>query len=165
MSLTRDIAATYRGPARVMRRLLAAGPRESSALAILMGACVIFFVSSWPRLAREAYINEEDLNALLGGALMAWLFIMPLVLYLLGFIVFGVLRAISARADAQVVRLALFWALLASSPLVLLWGLVAGFIGPGIERDLVGAIWFICFLWFWLSGTAETLRERAANGL
>ncbi len=165
MSVTSDIAATYKGPARVMRRLLAVGRRDDRALAILMGACVVFFVASWPRLARQAHMSGEDLTTLLGGALMAWLFIMPLVLYLLGFIVFALLRVMTERADAHGARLALFWALLASSPLVLLWGLVAGFIGPGSERDIVGAIWLVCFVWFWLSGTAETLRERVGDGL
>ena len=36
MSVITDIAATYRGPRRVVRRIIAAGPREDRALAILM---------------------------------------------------------------------------------------------------------------------------------
>ena len=42
--------------------------------------------------------------------------------------------------------------MLASSPLVLLNGLAAGFLGAGPQLMLVGLIWFVVFLWFWLSG-------------
>ena len=49
-------------------------------------------------------------------------------------------------------RSPLFWALLASSPLMLLHGLVAGFIGPGIQLQSVGLVWLAVFLWFWIRG-------------
>lgn len=118
MSVTRDITATYKGPARVLRRLLSAGPREDRALAIVMAACAVVFVSTWPKLARDAHLTGEELSPMLGGALMAWLFIMPLALYAIGFLVYLLLRAVSKTAEPYAVRLALFWALLASSPLI-----------------------------------------------
>ena len=50
-------------------------------------------------------------------------------------------------------RLALFWALLASTRWLLLHGLVAGFIGPGPSLQFgVGLIWFAVFAWFWIAG-------------
>ncbi|MER3352422.1 MAG: hypothetical protein RLQ73_00450, partial [Hoeflea sp. D1-CHI-28] len=52
-------------------------------------------------------------------------------------------------------RLALFWAFLAASPLLLLYGLVAGFIGPGAGLTGVGVGWVAVFLWFWLSNLRE----------
>jgi len=48
--------------------------------------------------------------------------------------------------------------LLAASPLVLLHGLVAGFIGPGPGLQGVGLIWLVVFLWFWLSGLRQAQR-------
>ena len=44
---------------------------------------------------------------------------------------------------------------------VLLHGLVAGFIGPGPALQLVGALWLGVFLWFWISclRLAEGTRE------
>ena len=39
--------------------------------------------------------------------------------------------------------------------LLLLHGLVAGFVGPGAGLSLIGAIWCGVFLWFWLSGVRE----------
>ena len=47
-------------------------------------------------------------------------------------------------------RIALFWSLVAVSPLVLLTGLVAGMIGPGTQLSLVGSITFVAFLIHWL---------------
>ncbi len=155
MPVARDIAATYRGPRRVMRRLLAMGPREDRALVILMAACVAVFIAQWPRLSREAHLTGQELNPLLGGTLMAWIFIAPLLFYTMAFLSHLVLRALGRTCDAFATRLALFWALLASTPLILLHGLVAGFIGPGIELQIVGALWLVIFLWFWLSNMRE----------
>ncbi|MBC7180364.1 MAG: YIP1 family protein [Roseovarius sp.] len=50
---------------------------------------------------------------------------------------------------------ALFWAFLAASPLILLHGLVAGFVGPGPGLQAVGLLWLLVFLWFWVSGLIE----------
>ena len=52
-------------------------------------------------------------------------------------------------------RLALFWSLLASVPLLLLYGLMAGFLGPVFGTQLVGAIWLLVFASIWL----RCLRE------
>ena len=37
-----------------------------------------------------------------------------------------------------------------ASPLWLLWGLVTGFIGPGVEESIVGAIALAAFLIHWI---------------
>ena len=150
MSISRNIAATYRGPGRVMRELLSLGQREDRALAYLMGACALIFISQTPKLAREAHLTGSDLNMALGGSLMAWIFIAPLLLYAIAAGARLVGRVLGGQGSMYGARLALFWALLASSPLILLNGLVAGFIGPGIELQLVGFVWFVCFIWFWL---------------
>ena len=92
MPVTRDIVATYRGPRRVVRRLLDMGVREDRALVILVGACVVVFVAQWPRLAREAHLTDQALNPLLGGALLGWLFIAPLLFYVLALLSHGVAR-------------------------------------------------------------------------
>lgn len=160
MPVARDIVATYRGPRRVVRRLLDMGMREDRALAILISACVVVFVAQWPRLAREAYLTGQELNPLLGGALLAWIFIAPLMLYALALLAHGLARLVGGRGSAYGARLALFWALLAASPLILLHGLVAGFIGPGPGLQGVGLIWCGVFLWFWLSGLREAEWSR-----
>lgn len=149
MPVTRDIVATYGGPRRVLRRQLALGPREDRALAVLMAGCVVVFIAQMPRLARQAHLSGEDLNPLLGGTLMAWVFIAPLILYALAQITHWAARALGGKGSPFGARLALFWAILASSPLILLNGLVAGFIGPGPALTLVGLVWLAVFGWFW----------------
>ena len=71
MAITQNISATYRGPGRVVRRLLDMGPREDRALAYLMAGCLMVFVAQLPRLAREAHFSGEDLDMLMGASLMA----------------------------------------------------------------------------------------------
>ena len=126
-----------------------------------MVACLIFFVAQTPRLAREAHVNGTELDMLLGATLLAWLFIAPLIFYMLAAGTQIILRVMRGRPSGYSTRLALFWALLASSPLVLLHGLTAGFVGEGIELRIVGLIWLCVFLWFWISGLLVAYRTRS----
>ena len=159
MPVTRNITATYRGPGRVVRHLLSSGPREDRALAYLMAGCLVVFVAQLPRLAREAHLEGEDLNMLMGATLMAWIFIAPLILYTLALLSHWVAKLLGGQGTAYGARIALFWALLASSPLMLLNGLVAGFIGPGFQLQLVSLAWCIVFVWFWISGLITAERD------
>ncbi|MEP3918744.1 YIP1 family protein [Ascidiaceihabitans sp.] len=160
MGVSTNIVATYKGPARVVRGLLAMGPREDRVLAYLMAACVITFIAQLPRLARQAHIEGLELNMLLGASLMAWVFIAPLMLYILAGLARGVGMVLRGNGTGYGARLALFWAMLATSPLLLLHGLVAGFIGPGLELQIVGLIWFLCFAWFWIAGSLAQERRN-----
>ena len=162
MPVTTDIVASYRGPRRVMRRLLALGESEGRVLATLMAGCGVTFIAQWPRLARQAHVEEVELQPHLGGALMGWVFIAPLGFYLLAFLAHLVSRAFGANGTAHDSRFAMFWSYLAASPLILLHGLVAGFIGPGPALTSVGAIWFGVFVWFWLSNMREAGWGAAA---
>lgn len=162
MSFTTDIAATYKGPRRVFRRLLDRGAREDRALAILMAGCVVTFVAQWPGLSRQAHLTGEDLNPLLGASLVAWVFFAPLILYTLSLLAYWVGKVLRSKGTPFGARLALFWSFLAASPLILLHGLVKGFIGDGAQLQLVGFVWFLFFLWFWISGMIEAGRGDAS---
>lgn len=162
MAATQDIVATYRGPGKVIRRLLDRGVPEASVLIYLMVACLLVFVAQTPRLAREAYETGEDLSMMMAGTLMAWIFIAPLLLYLVAALSGLVLRLFGVKLTGHNARLVLFWAFLAATPLLLLWGLTAGFIGPGIEMTLVGGLWLGAFVWFWISGIIAA-RSRASS--
>lgn len=164
MPVTTDIVKTYRAPRQVIRRHLAAGVREDRALAFLMAACALIFVAQWPRLARQAYLTPEvPLEALIGAALLGWLFLAPLFLYLLGAASHLVARLFGGRGSFYAARLALFWSLLAVSPLMLLQGLVAGFIGPGPALTLVGYGVLLIFLVLWGLALHEAERAPAAG--
>ncbi len=164
MSITSDMVATYRGPRKVIARLLAMGVREDRALVILMAGCVVVFIAQWPRLAREAHVTGQELNPLLGGALLGWIFIAPLAFYLIAFISHIVLRLFGRKISGYAARIALFWSFFAATPLILLHGLIAGFIGAGVGLNVIGAIWFGLFLWFWTSGLVQAAKggERDA---
>ncbi|MEM1102389.1 MAG: YIP1 family protein [Pseudomonadota bacterium] len=155
MPVTRDIVQSYRRPRTVMRRLLEAGQREDRAIAILLGACTMLFVASWPRLARQAELTGSDLTQDLVYAMFSSLFIMPLILYGLAALSHLLARAIGGKGTWYGARLALFWTLLATSPLILLWGLTQGFIGAGTEAQLTGGLWFLIFVVLW----SVNLRE------
>lgn len=152
MSVTTDIRNTYRGPGRVVRRLLSIGQREDRALAFLMAGCAMMFIGQLPRLARDAHLQSVGLDMLMGGALFAWLFVVPLAFYLIAAVSHLIAKALRGKGSFYGARLALFWALLAASPLFLLTGLMAGFVGPGLEFQITGLIWLACFLWFWIRG-------------
>ncbi len=158
MAVTQDIVATYRGPGAVMRRLLAAGEREDRALAILMAGCALVFIAQMPRLSRVAHLTGQELNMLLGGALLGWLIIAPLLLYGLAALSHLLARIAGGRGSWFGARMALFWALLASAPVLLLHGLVAGFVGPGPALQGVGILWLVVFGWFWFSGLRQAER-------
>ncbi len=159
MPVSSDIVATYRGPGRVVRRLLDMGPREDRALIFVMAFCLVSFIAQMPGLARRAHLEGVELNMLLGGALLGSVFILPLFFYSLAFVSHWAARLVGGKGSAYGARLALFWALLSSAPLVLLNGLVAGFIGPGPTLTLVGLIWVAVFVWFWLSGLRQVQRS------
>jgi hypothetical protein len=82
--------------------------------------------------------------------LFAWLFIAPLMFYLIAALSHLVARLFKGNGDWFGARLALFWAFLAASPLMLLNGLTAGFVGPGAALTLVGFVWFVAFMVIWL---------------
>ncbi|MFN3955884.1 MAG: YIP1 family protein [Pararhodobacter sp.] len=139
MALSSDILRSYRSPRAVLRALLARDRREARALFYLLLACALVFVAQWPRLAREAHLSDAiPLQGLMAGALFGWLFIAPLFLYGIGSLLGLVLRLAQPGVDGFAVRLALFWALLVVSPLVLLQGALAALAGPGALALITG---------------------------
>lgn len=163
MSVTADIARSYLRPGAVIRRRLADGPREDRALAILMAASVLSFVAGLPAHRRAAFLGEgPPFDEAAAGALVGGLVIAPLMFYAIAATSHVVARALGGRGTWYGARLALFWALLAASPVLLLRGLVLGLIGPGPEATLVSVLAAAAFLFIWLRGlwAAETSTPR-----
>lgn len=159
MAVTTDILRAWTSPRGLIREKLAAGLREDRALATCMGACALVFVAQWPRLARDAHLDPSvPLDARMGGTLMAAIFLLPLFLYLLAAASHLLARAFGGRGNWFRARLALFWALLAATPAMLLHGLVAGFMGPGTAALIVGGLVAAGFLYLWISMLAEAER-------
>ena len=153
MRLVPDILASYRAPRKVVARRLAQGAREDLNLIVLMLACALIWVAQWPVHARAAYLAPEvPLAARLGGAAMAVLFMLPLLLYGLAAIAHLAARLVGGQAGWGGARFALFWALLAAAPLWLLNGLTLGLLGPGGPATLTGLAALGGFLIFWAAG-------------
>ncbi len=160
MTLAGDILASYRRPGQVVRRRLGAPDRaEARALVTCMLACFLIFVGQWPRLGRQSLATGQELDMLLGGALLGWLFIAPLLLYGAAGLSHFVARRVGGRASYTEARMALFWSLLAAAPLWLLWGLVAGLAGPGPALDAVGVLALFAFLGLWAAALLAVERS------
>lgn len=162
MSITQRIVTSWRAPRHVMRGMLAAGPREDRALAILLAACLVMFIAQWPALSRAAHFQPEiPLQARLSGALLATMFMVPLLAYAIAALTHLAARAMGGQGTFFAARLALFWSLLAITPLTLLQGLVMGFIGPGPAATLTGVVVLAGFLFQWINTLIEAERPEA----
>jgi hypothetical protein len=147
MAVTRDIVEAHLRPRRVMARLLRMGQREDRVLAMLMGGCIILFMSQWPYRARQAHFTGETLTDYIQHDAVGLIFVLPLLAYGVAALLRLISRIFGAKADYYSARLAMFWALLASYPALDLAGMVKGFIGLGAANSIVGALWLLVFLW------------------
>lgn len=153
------VLQSWWAPRRVVRGLSAMP--ESGKLVVLMAAMLIFLIAQAPLHARAAQLDPSvPFDARMGGALLAVMFVMPLLAYGAASLVALLLRALRWRLDPAQSRLALFWALLAVAPAMLLWGLVAGLVGPGPAEALCRALVGIGFLAIWAAGIS-TLAVKA----
>lgn len=147
------VLQSWWAPRRVVRGL--ADMPDRVQLVLLMAAMLIFLLAQAPGHARAAALDPSiPLEARIGGALVAVMFLMPLIAYGVAALSGLLMRLTPWRIDPRHARLALFWALLAVAPAMLLAGLVAGMIGPGPALMLVQAVAGIGFLWIWGAGLA-----------
>ncbi|WP_116131597.1 YIP1 family protein [Tropicimonas sp. IMCC34043] len=155
MAVTSEILRSYRAPRKVMRRLLAAAERddrpEARALAYLFLGCLIIFLSQLPSLVSFHAVSADapPVEALVGVTFFSWMFVWPLLFYLLAAIVHLIARAFGGKGSFSRARVALFWTVLAVSPLMLLRGAVESVAGQGGALAVLdGAIALaFCALW------------------
>jgi hypothetical protein len=159
MTVSTDLVATWWRPRAVMRQHLARGRSEPFAFSLLLVFLILAFVSQWPTAARAAFVAGEP---------SAWPRILPTaygllaaIPFLYGFAALGHLaaRAMGGQGSWYGGRIALFWALAAVGPLMLLQGLVSGMIGPGPALSAVTLVVAVAFLWLW-----ATLLHEAERG-
>ncbi|NBT31183.1 MAG: YIP1 family protein [Rhodobacteraceae bacterium] len=158
MAVSTDIIATWRRPGRVMRKLLSMGRREDRALVILVAACLLIFVAQMPFLARLAELDPSiPLDARIQSALYAWIFLVPVFAYVLGLVLFGLLRLFGRKISAYATRLGLFWTLLAIAPASLFFGLCRGFLGDTGGTGVAGVIVIVGFFWILIQSLREAM--------
>ncbi|MBL4811386.1 MAG: hypothetical protein JKX69_03275 [Rhodobacteraceae bacterium] len=159
MAVTQDILRSWRSPAKMAERLMQSVQREDRALAYVMVGCFVIFIAQLPRLARLSLEAGGGLDRLAAYEFVGWLIIWPLGLYLIAGLSGLVLRAVGFSIAQHQARLALFWAVLASVPAALLYGLVNGFIGPSIAANITGALWIGGFIIIWGAGLRAGVRK------
>ena len=165
MSTVAAILRTYRAPREVIKTHRASGADEGTGLTWLFVACILFFVAELPELARQSHLEGGDvpvsglaLPTFYGTVLLAP--IMFLLIAAASHLIAKVLGGQGVWLDA---RLALFWSLLAVTPLVLFQGLVAGLIGPGSAYNAATILVTIAFLVIWINGLyALEYRQKEA---
>jgi hypothetical protein len=108
-----------------------------------MGGCVGTFVSSWPALARQAHLEAKDVTDLMGGALLAWVFIMPLVFYVLAMMLWGIQRVLMGRARMDQVRIVLFWSFFCIPPIYVL-ARIGAWVHRGRCCTKYGGLYLVC---------------------
>jgi len=157
MGVVPDILRGWRDPVGLARAKQGQG--EGAILAAAMGACALIFVAQWPRLAREAHLAPEvPLEARLGAALLGLVFVLPLFLYVVARVSQLLLRLARWRIAGPDARIALFWALLCLTPLLLLHGLAVGFLGQGAAVTALGLSVLASFGYLWLGMLAGVRR-------
>lgn len=164
MSVSALILRSYLAPRSVMRFHLDRGIREERSLGFLALACVLIFIGQWPRLARSAHLDPDiPLDARIVGALLAVVFVLPLICYGVALLSQLLARLGRRPVTGGAARLALFWALLAVSPLMLLHGALAGLAGPGGITALAGVLVLCAFVIIWGAGLREAALEPPAT--
>lgn len=161
MSVTTDIVQAWRNPKAVIGRHLQRPKSEPFAFSLLVAFLVLAFVSLWPFLSRQTVLQPEvPLVQRLVAAGLAALASIPFW-YLLAAVSRWIGAALGGQGSYYSARLALFAALLAVTPGMLLQGLVAGMIGPGLQANLVAALVGLAFIWIWISMLREAERGDA----
>lgn len=152
------VIESWWAPRRVVQSL--SGMPDRVMLVVLMVAMLISLIAQAPGHARAAALDPTiPLEARIGGAVMGTIFMMPLLAYGMAALTSVLSRLTPWRLDPQDARLALFWALLAVSPAMLLAGMVAGLIGPGPALMLTQTIAGLAFLFIWGAGIAALVRR------
>ena len=153
------IMQSWWAPGRVVASLR--GAPERVLIVILMAAMLIFLIAQAPGHARAAHLDPSvPFEARMGGALLAVMFMMPLLAYALAEVVAFLSRLTPWPVASPDSRLALFWALLAVAPAMLLAGLVEGFVGPGAALSLVRVVAGFGFLVIWGAGLRVLAGKR-----
>ena len=152
MSAVINISKTYYKPIQTYSKLFASGASEKDNLGYLVGGCVVSFVAQWPVQSRQAFTSQQPIDELMGAILLSTLFLLPLVFYFFSIVFYFCAKILGSNILAVELRLIIFWAYLATAPILLLVGLVEGFLGKNYQYFIVAGLWLAAFFTFIYSG-------------
>jgi Yip1 domain len=151
MAVVSDIVRSWRSPRAVIDGHLQNRKTEAFAFSLLVAFLLLAFVAQWPAMSRGAYLQPEAplIQRMLAAAL-ALLASIP-VWYGLAAISHLISKRFGGKGNYLGARLALFTALLSAAPLMLLHGVISGFIGQGPFTTAAGMLVLAAFLYLWLN--------------
>jgi hypothetical protein len=130
-----------------------------------MLAVVLIFLSRIPVVRRGEILGAGGAvpaEGQLAGYLMGTVFLFPLAAFGIAALSRGVAALFGGTGTHFGARVALFWALLAVSPLLLVEGLARGLAGDGMATGALGVVVFALFLWVWIGGLVASERHGHA---
>ena len=163
-SLTSEILTAYRYPRLSFERQLAKNFGDDRILFYGILACFLAFVARMPSLFHESMsAGSPPVYAVVSIHFAVSLLTAPLLLYFIAAVSHVVARAFGGRGNWRGARLALFWTVLALSPLVLVAGIVGVAAHPWFSGALLVLI-TILFISYWINCLIRVeFRERPAD--
>lgn len=149
MAVVDEIFQSWRRPRFVVRRQLPT-ITEARVLRYLLMAVLMIIVAQAPLHSRLAHLDPSIpfVPRMLGAAFGILAVLIP-VAYFAAALSHILAKLFGGQGTWLGARLALFWTLLAMSPLFLLNGMVAGLIGQGPQLVLVGCLLAAGFFIHW----------------
>lgn len=124
----------------------------------LLAACLITFLSTLPVSMRESLGSDISFESLMVAAFFAWVFIAPLAFYVVALVFWGGLWVFLSIPSHQV-RAVIFQAFFNTAPILLIFGIVRGYLGTGTPSLMIGAVWAGTLFWHLGLGLREAYQH------
>ena len=165
MRLILDMINAWGGLRASMSRQIAANPREAKLLAYAMLAGVLGFVARVPGALLQDR-QSDDFAPILWSLFVSGVFFAPLFFYLIAALSALALRFLGRKVAYRDMRLALFWALLVSTPILFATTLAAlplAQAGGGILQVVrIAGLLFFAYVW-WCMVTVVVARKYRSD--
>jgi hypothetical protein len=164
MSILSDIAAAYRSPQREMAHQLTIAT-EPRILMLGLTACFLSFIADLPGLAADVTYAGESSDVFNGklGALFIWRVLFgTLFLYAIAAVSHLILKPFKGQGSWTGARLALMWAVVVATPLVLISGICKVFTPPPVFL-VASLLTTVVFFWQWVTCLAVVEFPRSAK--
>jgi len=148
MALISDILESWRSPRKVIRRHRARGRSEPFLFTFLFVFLLLAVVSVAPFLARAAAIEAKPFPPYLLAACFGAVVAVPFF-YAMAALGHLTARLMGGKGGFYDGRLAMFWALVTTTPALLLYGLVRAMAAESPAVPVLGLLVFVIFLGFY----------------
>ena len=109
--------------------------KESQLLPLLYFTCLMLLLSQLIEVTSQ--VQEDPYLSVITAVVVSYLFFLPIFMYVLGFILYFILKFFGASSSSFQTRLALFWSLSVSTLVILVASIAKIFTTGAIELVLV----------------------------